>query len=398
MFRAAVFLVSAGFWLVACAPQKPIPLRHYSVRFEIPEAGFADLDIVKDGRTVKTLFEKRALSKGTFVFSWDGRDEKGKTVLTGEVLFRLKIESFRLEAQGAFGGMGAAPGRFLSPGGLAVHPQGARLVLAVADTDNNRVQLLTDRGSVLQVMGNFGSSESRLSRPRDVAWDGEILTVADTGNRRLAFFDARGVWAGEIRRLKGLSTGVFDFIRFDFQDPVRLIQEGPGVFWVLDRGFNRLVNVTAQGGVLRTLEGLGFVEDVFCLWPNGEFWVSVSAGKFLRLKRSADRVASGKKEALEGVIKGLGGLTAAQGFALGTETETRRLLLWDASGRLGGDFSLSQMSAPGALTVWPQEAALQVFIVDRAAHRIQRYFLKKQTKLLEYEQSLEAVGGGRAGF
>lgn len=390
----ALFLFLEVFF-TACVPRKPLPGRFYPTRFEVPQTGFAALE-VRDtgGRFLKTEFQDRALKKGLFVFSWDGRDGKGKTLPPGEYVLRLHLDVWRVEAAGAFGGMGSAPGRFLSPRGIAAHPQGGRLLVAVADTGNNRAQLLTDTGSVLQVMGHFGSSEARLSHPADVAWDGQIVTVVDSGNRRLAFFDARGTFTGEVRRLKGLAVGTTEFTRLDFQNPVRVVQDGPGTFWVLDRGFSRVVHLTSEGRLLRSLEGISVTGDDFCLRPQGDLWIALDYGQVRWIARGENRRTKIK---LEGNPETLGGLAAVRGFVIGTDTKTKRVLLWDASGRLGGVFHLSEMNAPGVLAAWSDETGVRVFVVDRSTYRIQPYLLKKDSRILEVRLQVAPTGVERAG-
>jgi len=80
----------------------------------------------------------------------------------------------------------AQPGAFTSPRGVVFSPDGSRL--AVADTDNNRVQIF---GIVNNTISHQVSSvDGQFVFPASVAFspDGSRLAVADTGNNRIQVF------------------------------------------------------------------------------------------------------------------------------------------------------------------------------------------------------------------
>jgi len=90
--------------------------------------------------------------------------------------------------QATFGESGTGGGKFNAPADAAFSPDG--LNLAVADTTNNRIQILRIDGNSIthQVSyGALGSSSGRLSGPTGITFspDGSTVAVADTTNNRL---------------------------------------------------------------------------------------------------------------------------------------------------------------------------------------------------------------------
>lgn len=88
------------------------------------------------------------------------------------------------------GELGAAPGQFNKPGGLAFDDKNR---LYVTDTDNARIQVFDHDGNYLRTIGQGGSSSSMLSRPVDIALDrAGHLYVLDQGNLAVFTYSADG--------------------------------------------------------------------------------------------------------------------------------------------------------------------------------------------------------------
>ena len=150
---------------------------------------------------------------------------------------------------------------FNGPTGMVFDPKGQ---LFIADTDNNRIRLLTNWGQVLRIAGftkgfadgHFNSA--RFSAPRDLAVgpDG-TLVIVDTGNSRIRRF--RYGWEDQVSTVAGdAKAGFADGIGANalFNAPGGIVADGSGRFFVADTGNNR-VRVIAPGWKVSTLAGSG---------------------------------------------------------------------------------------------------------------------------------------------
>jgi sugar lactone lactonase YvrE len=162
-------------------------------------------------------------------------------------------EAVELPAARVFGGLGAGPGQFSEPRGVAADVNGN---LYVADTKNSRVEVFDGNGGFLRSIGAKGAGEGQLNEPCGVAVgpDGEIY-VADTWNHRVARFGPGGEWRGEWRDPE---RGFFG---------PRSVVLAKGSLYVADTGNKRIVRFDAEGNVAGSWGGAGngpgqFVEPV----------------------------------------------------------------------------------------------------------------------------------------
>lgn len=118
-----------------------------------------------------------------------------------------------------------APGRFRKPMGIWIDPQDGRIV--VADTGNDRVQILSSAGEVRDVL-------TGLKSPHKALLHNGRLVVADTGNDRVVVY-ARddGTWR---------AAHTFD----EFEEPVYLCLGPYDDVWVADRGTGRISSLVMQ--------------------------------------------------------------------------------------------------------------------------------------------------------
>jgi DNA-binding beta-propeller fold protein YncE len=91
---------------------------------------------------------------------------------------------------------GNGQGEFNSPHGIAYDAKSKSLY--VADTNNNRVELLTNAGAFKRGIGSIGAGQGQLSAPRGVSAqpDGSVW-IADTGNSRLEEFTEKGKYVAQ---------------------------------------------------------------------------------------------------------------------------------------------------------------------------------------------------------
>ncbi|MCA9286926.1 MAG: NHL repeat-containing protein, partial [Phycisphaerales bacterium] len=102
---------------------------------------------------------------------------------------RYRLENGKPVPSGAFGELGAAPGAFRYPRGIAVGLNGRILV---ADAGNDRVQIFDPDGGLLGGFGSRGREPGQFNNPTGVAVDATGICVADTGNDRVQLFDSEG--------------------------------------------------------------------------------------------------------------------------------------------------------------------------------------------------------------
>ncbi|PAA84951.1 hypothetical protein BOX15_Mlig011571g1 [Macrostomum lignano] len=108
-----------------------------------------------------------------------------------------KVQQFRFEDKPkdkllhSVGQRGSSEGYFCYPRGLSVASDGE---LAIADTENHRVQLFNSAGVFKNIIGRGkGSAPGELDSPLDVAWmPTGNYAVADTGNNRVQIFRPKG--------------------------------------------------------------------------------------------------------------------------------------------------------------------------------------------------------------
>jgi len=363
----------AAFILGGCAEIKITSGLHYHSQFVLRQGGLVTAKVINGaGVEVQTLFKDKAFGGGSSTINWDGRGADGQTLAFGNYSVVLTEQQITLKPVCHFGGLGATPGRFLNPEGLCAYPQGSRLTVAVADTGNQRVQILTDTGGFLQATGQLGTGDGNLNQPTGVCWDGQILTVCDSQNRRLARFDERGIYLGEILQMTGLQTSISTKAILDFQDPV-FIQKGSGDdFWVADSGYGVLFHMTSTGGVLEEW-GNPFplaLEGPF-LQINGNFWVQSDHNQ-IQVINSTGNVTDRLK--LDPPSQAVGGMAATPNYGIISDPNQDLLYFVDGDGKTFETSVPSSVTQPTALSLWED----QLFLIDASNHEVFHFQLVPQ--------------------
>ncbi|MCX6080009.1 MAG: TIGR03663 family protein [Chloroflexi bacterium] len=139
---------------------------------------------------------------------------------------------------------GNAPiGTFNEPWGVAVSPDGS---VYVSDTWNHRVQKFSPDGTPLKMWGVFGTTETpgALYGPRGITVDSQgKVYVADTGNKRIVVFDSNGAILTQF--------GTEGFDAGQFSEPVDVKVDASGKVYVTDT-WNQRVQV------LDTIDGINY--------------------------------------------------------------------------------------------------------------------------------------------
>lgn len=197
---------------------------------------------------------------------------------------------WHVSAQGAvlgyWGSVGAEPGQFNEPWGLAVDAAGN---VYVADTWNNRVQVFDRQGTFLRQWGTPGmvnvgepGGEGLFFGPRDVlvGAGGEVLVV-DTGNKRVQVFDAEGKFLYEFGGI-GNTAGRFN-------EPVGIAALPGGELVIADTWNYRMQVVSPAGLFLRQWAVAAWRSEV----PDVKPYVATdSAGRVLVSDPVAARVVA----------------------------------------------------------------------------------------------------------
>jgi YD repeat-containing protein len=101
---------------------------------------------------------------------------------SGSSIWRFPTEGLGIGE--SFGGEGTENGKFKKPKGLALKGNS----LFVADTGNNRVQEVSEKGTFEQMLGTEGTGNGQFKAPSAIAASSQVVVVADTGNNRIEVF------------------------------------------------------------------------------------------------------------------------------------------------------------------------------------------------------------------
>jgi sugar lactone lactonase YvrE len=154
----------------------------------------------------------------------------------------------------AFGSAGGGEGQFHAPAALAVTGSlSARTVqVYLADTGNDRIQVLNGHGGFLRSFGAAGSLHRQFNAPQGIAVDGAgNIYVADTGNNRIQVFNSVGMFRFEIGSTQqGSGNG-------EFNAPQGIAVDSAGRIFVADTGNNRIQVFDSQGRFLLSFGSAG---------------------------------------------------------------------------------------------------------------------------------------------
>ncbi|MBN2149506.1 MAG: NHL repeat-containing protein, partial [Anaerolineales bacterium] len=163
-----------------------------------------------------------------------------------------------LTASKVIGAIGTEPGQLQNPRDVAIAPDGS---LYIADTNNHRIQHVTQDGAVLHVWGSFADvSKGAAQAPGGtfyepwavaVGIDGSVY-VADTWNHRIQHFTAEGEFINTWGYFGTADTP------FAIWGPRDIAIDPKGHVYVTDTGNKRVVIYDAMGNFINQFGSAGY--------------------------------------------------------------------------------------------------------------------------------------------
>jgi tripartite motif-containing protein 71 len=365
------------------------------------------------GGVMKKVAGRYGRGKGQLRYPYDvSLDAHGNAWVADNIGGRIVVFDSQLRPKAAYGGFGTALGRFAYVRSLAVDPILGRVY--VADTANNRIQVLDLGGRVVNAWGVSGRGPGNLTDPSDVTPD-ELgrLAVADTVDDRVELLDTSGQHVASlatrlISRPLGLgaASGSEVVVSDTFHDRVvRVgadgsivgeIGSGPGSadgqfhsphgiargllgdLYVADTGNDRVQHFNPSGSFNGVIGGLDGPEDVAVDRLGDVFVADTRAGQIV------------KYSILGTVLARWSGFDHPSSIAVGTdgsiyvsEAGVDRIAMLDGNGKRRAAFGASgslpgEFVRPGGLAVLasgdlavtdPRNNRLQLFTFGRPAAR-----------------------------
>jgi uncharacterized protein (TIGR03663 family) len=186
-------------------------------------------------------------------------------------------EGYReVRAARAFGNAGTGDGQFTAPRAAAVGPDG---LLYVADSGNNRIQVLDPDGNLVRAWGSAGAGPGQFQEPWGIAVgdDGRVY-VADTWNHRVQVFDPGGGYLSEWGGFMDIQ-GQADGEPGVFWGPRDIGLDAAGHVYVADTGNKRVQVFSPEGEFVAQWGGGGVIAGRFeeptgvAIGPDGSVYV-----------------------------------------------------------------------------------------------------------------------------
>ena len=274
------------------------------------------------------------------------------------------------------GSHGTGPGRFVSPSAVSVNPMG---YVYVADTGNDRVQMLGSEGEYVREIGGFGWDSRQFNAPRGISAASSLdVWVADTQNRRIAHLDSRLNWLGVVDR--DVSDGESREIGY----PAGVAMSEDGWLWITDRDTDRVRRLSPYGDDADPMSARTSVSNLtdpggLAIGPGGIVVVADTGADRLVFY---DQFGNWLTTWGEGVLSRPEGVAVSRyGDIVVADTGNNRVLLLNRLSRIVGeigasDFSPTVFREPRGVAV---DGRGRLWVADTGNHRILLFTLQRST-------------------
>ena len=165
-------------------------------------------------------------------------DPRGITVhpTTGQIFIadtfnnRIQVLNKDLTYSHSFGQYGSSPEQFYHPYDMTFDNEG---YLYVADSDNHCIKKFTSTGQYISTFSSYGSNPGQIKDPTFIIVDNNILYVSEWGNNHISIFDTNGCFIHCFGK-RGSGEGEFD-------SPCGITVDSLGNLYISDTFNNRLV-------------------------------------------------------------------------------------------------------------------------------------------------------------
>ena len=149
---------------------------------------------------------------------------------------------------------GSNPGQFDEPQGLSLTSDGSVLV---ADTGNDRVQILQPDGTPIYQFGKGGDKTGQFDEPHGIVMSNkDLVYVADTDNHRVQIFNKDAIFLSSFgKRSEDITPQTPEYGKFN--EPKALAMNTRNEVYVLDSQNHRVQQFTDEGEFIRQIGGEG---------------------------------------------------------------------------------------------------------------------------------------------
>lgn len=153
-------------------------------------------------------------------------------IITFPIYSQSFIESYR------FGQNGRQAGEFIEPAALQVSGEG---IIFIVDTGNNRIQLLSLDGKVLDTIGGFGFEPDQFDHPGDI-WVRSLINiyVSDYNNQRVQRYDRRMNYISSLENNPAFDT------EFQFREVLSCAVNSQQELFLLDSGDKKIIKFNRE--------------------------------------------------------------------------------------------------------------------------------------------------------